>query len=182
MKGDIYALNCAGCLTTQLVDGGDLEHYQINEDDHLYKTHCPSCKRIMLVPALTFFMNVVHMAPRPPFVPYVPKSAAAAIPEAGPASESASEASKSYIQYLDANSLYGCTMSQKPSRPLATSAWGLSESPSPQQDLDKKLWDEAVVRVNNDLAAMHIKAMNKPYNPVDEDEESESDDELGWGS
>ena len=87
MKGDIYALNCAGCLTTQLVDGGDLEHYQINEDDHLYKTHCPSCKRIMLVPALTFFMNVVHMAPRPPFVPYVPKSPAAAIPEAGPASD-----------------------------------------------------------------------------------------------
>ena len=128
MKGDIYALNCAGCLTTQLVDGGDLEHYQINEDDHLYKTHCPSCKRIMLVPALTYFMNVVHMAPRPPFVPYVPKSAAqphAAIPPVGPASTSrplatsASESpqlcesdenkEKSYIQYLDTNSLYGWT-------------------------------------------------------------------------
>ena len=75
-----------------------------------------------------------------------------------------------------------CCDELRESRPLATSAWGLSESPSPQQDLDKKLWDEAVVRVNNDLAAMHIKAMNKPYNPVDEDEESESDDELGWGS
>ena len=76
MKGDIYALNCAGCLTTQLVDGGDLEHYQINEDDHLYKTHCPSCKRIMLVPALLGFMNLVHMAEWKPFVPYVPKSSA----------------------------------------------------------------------------------------------------------
>ena len=73
MQGDIYALNCAGCLTTQLVDGGDLEHYQINEDDHLYKTHCPSCKRIMLVPALLGFMNLVHKASRPPFVPFVPK-------------------------------------------------------------------------------------------------------------
>ena len=61
-------------------------------------------------------------------------------------------------------------MSQKPATPQA------------QQDLDKKLWDEAVVRVNNELAVMHLKAMNKPYNPVDEDEESESDDELGWGS
>ena len=145
MKGDIYAINCASCLTPQFVYGGDLKHYQINETDHLYKTHCPCCKQIMLVPALTSFMNLVHRAPRPPFVPYVPKSPAAAIPEAGPASdepkslweqaqqqgkESAARfinalnikafksvdedkddenKEKSYIQYLDTNSLYGWT-------------------------------------------------------------------------
>ena len=99
--------------------------------------------------------------------------------ESRPLATSASESrphdeteEKSYIQYCDANSLYGWTMSQKPS----------PATPQTQQDLDKKLWDEAVVRVNNELAARHLKAMNKPYNPVDEDEESESDDELGWGS
>ena len=36
MKGDIYAINCAAYLSVQTIDGGDLEHYQINEDDHLY--------------------------------------------------------------------------------------------------------------------------------------------------
>ena len=72
MKGDIYAINCAACLSVQTIDGGDLKHYQINEDDHLYKTHCPTCKKIMLVPALMGFMKLVHMAPRTPFVPYVP--------------------------------------------------------------------------------------------------------------
>ena len=109
MKGDIYAINCAGCLTPQFVYGGDLKHYQINETDHLYKTHCPCCKRIMLVPALAGFMNLVYRAPRPPFVPYVPKSPAAAIPPVGPASESDENKEKSYIQYLDTNSLYGWT-------------------------------------------------------------------------
>ena len=148
MKGDIYALNCAGCLTPQFVYGGDLKHYQINDDDHLYKTYCPSCKRIMLVPALTSFMNVVHMAPRPPFVPYVPKSPAAAIPAAGPAASPAQPA--------------------QPAQPA-------------EQDIGERLWDEAVAR-SKERAMRIIKAMNKPYNPVDEDEDSESDDELGWGS
>ena len=159
MKGDIYAINCAGCLTPQFVYGGDLKHYQITETDHLYKTHCPCCKQIMLVPALESFMNLVYRAPRPPFVPYVPKSPAAAIPPVGPASR------------MGLSEL-------RESRPLATSAWGLSESP---EEASESLLESALAQ-GKEHANIFKTALNMAYNPVDEDEESESDDELGWGS
>ena len=64
MKGDIYAINCAACLSSQMIDGGDLKYYKINKYDNLYKTHCPSCKQIMLVPAFTGFIKLVHCAPQ----------------------------------------------------------------------------------------------------------------------